>query len=33
MTTKPNNPNSAKPVIARQFDVDGEWRGLADSER
>ena len=29
----PNKPNSAKPAMALEFLVCGQWRGLADSER
>ena len=28
-----NQPNSAKPAMARQFHIEYHLRGLADSER
>src|SRR5260370_27931322 len=28
-----NQPNTAKPAIAPRLHMDGQWRGLADSDR
>jgi hypothetical protein len=32
METGPNQPNAAKPAIARRLCAYAEWRGLADSD-